>query len=138
MYPPIVPYLMVPDGAAAIDFLVRALEAKESMRVPGEGGRGVMHAEIKVGDGLVMLAEPPAEGGFDPVPAGASSPVGIMVQLASPAEVERLYALALREGGTSEIAPRDEAWGARFAGITDPSGHRWWLHAPLAGGAAAA
>ncbi len=49
MYPPIVPYLLVPDGAAVIDFLVRAFGAEEKMRVPGEGSRGVQHAEVMVG-----------------------------------------------------------------------------------------
>jgi PhnB protein len=133
MYPPIVPYLLVPDGAAALDFLARAFGAEERMRVPGADGRGVMHAEVTVGTGLVMLAEPPRdEAGAYPPPAGPS-PVGIMVQLGAPADVERLHERAVAEGGTSEIAPRDEAWGARFAGIVDPSGHRWWLHAPLAG-----
>ncbi len=79
-----------------------------------------------------MLAEPPPKGGYAPPGPGGSVTVGIMVQLASPAEVERLHAQAVRAGGTSETEPRDEPWGARFAGIVDPSGHRWWLHAPLA------
>lgn len=130
MYLPIVPYLLVSDGAAAIDFLRRAFGAEEKLRVPGEAGRGVMHAEIVVGSGLVMLAEPPPGDEAYAAPSGAV-PVGIMVQLKSPAEVERLYAQALAGGGRSEIEPRDEPWGARFAGIVDPSGHRWWLHAPL-------
>ena len=130
MYPAIVPYLMVPDGAAALDFLQRAFGAEERMRVPGQDGRGVMHAEITVGSGLVMLAEPPANDAAYPPPS-SPSPVGIMVQLTAPADVERLYRQALAAGGRSDVEPRDEPWGARFAGITDPSGHRWWLHAPL-------
>jgi PhnB protein len=134
MYPPIVPYLLVSDGAAAIDFLVRALGAEEKMRVPGEEGRAVMHAEIVVGKGLVMLAEPPDARGYDLADASRSLPVGIMVQIETPAEVDRLYGQALAAGGRSDIEPRNEPWGARFAGIIDPSGHRWWLHAPLAQG----
>jgi uncharacterized glyoxalase superfamily protein PhnB len=130
MYPPVVPYLLVPDGAAEIDFLQRAFEAVERLRVPGENGR-LMHAEITVGTALIMLAEP--QGGEFPAGSpGQPAPVGLMIQLDRPAEVERLYGQALAAGGTSDIAPRDEPWGARLAGIIDPAGHRWWLHAPLA------
>ncbi len=134
VYPPVVPYLLVADGAAEIDFLQRAFEAVEQLRVPGENGR-LMHAEVIVGTGLIMLAEPPGGEGELGSPARLA-PVGLMIQLDRPADVERLYARALREGGTSEIPPRDEPWGARLAGIVDPAGHRWWLHAPLAGGQA--
>lgn len=131
MYPAIVPYLLVPDGAAELDFLERAFGAEEKLRVPGNDGRGVMHAEITVGSGLVMLAEPPSADASSFLPPDGLSAVGIMVRVATPAEVERLYGQALQAGGTSDVAPRDEPWGARFAGIRDPAGHRWWLHAPL-------
>lgn len=131
MYPLIVPYLLVSDGDAAINFLVQAFGAEEKMRVPGEGSRGVAHAELLIGGGLVMLAEPPAGGGYDLADATRPLPVGIMVQLESPAEVERLYSQAIGAGGKIDIEPRDEPWGARFAGIIDPFGHRWWLHSAL-------
>ena len=132
-YPPVVPYLLVPDGAAEIEFLQRAFEAVEQLRVPGENGR-LMHAEVIVGTGLIMLAEPPG-GQHDPGRPVPAVPVGLMIQLERAGEVERLYAQALAAGGTSDIAPRDEPWGARLAGIVDPAGHRWWLHAPLPEGA---
>ena len=130
MYPPVVPYLLVPDGAAEIDFLQRAFEAVERLRVPGENGR-LMHAEITFRTALIMLAEPQG-GEFAAGSPGQPAPVGLMIQLDHPAEVERLYGQGLASGGTSDIAPRDEPWGARLAGIVDPAGHRWWLHAPLA------
>jgi uncharacterized glyoxalase superfamily protein PhnB len=129
VYPPVVPYLLVPDGAGEIDFLRRAFDAVERLRVPGENGR-VTHAEITVGTGLIMLAEPQG-GEYEPASPMKPAPVGLMIQLEGPADVERLYGQALAAGGTSEIPPRDEPWGARLAGIVDPAGHRWWLHAPL-------
>lgn len=89
-----------------------------------------MHAEIVVGTGLVMLAEPPTSDGAFP-PASTPSSVGIMVQLATAADVERLHERAVAAGGRSQIARRHEPWGVRLAGIADPSGHRWWLHAPF-------
>ena len=136
MYPPIVPYLAVADAASAIDFYARAFGAEEKLRVPGEGGRGIMHAEVKIGDGLVMLTDPAPEGGFEPLPAGTRLPVGIMVAWPRPADVDAIFRQAVEAGGTPEIEPRDEPWGARFAGIVDPFGHRWWLHSPLSSSAA--
>ena len=56
-----------------------------------------------------------------------------MVRWPDPADVDRLFAQALAAGGTAETEPRDEPWGARFAGILDPYGHRWWLFAMQAG-----
>jgi PhnB protein len=48
--------------------------------------------------------------------------------------VDAIHARAVAAGASSEIEPRDEPWGARFAAVTDPYGQRWWLHAPLAQG----
>jgi uncharacterized glyoxalase superfamily protein PhnB len=77
-YPTIVPYLAVADAAAAIDFYKRAFGAEERMRVPGPD-RAVMHAEILVNGGLVMLTDSAPQVGF-PAPApGEKVPVGIMV-----------------------------------------------------------
>lgn len=71
------------------------------MRVPDATGRAVAHAEVTVGQGLVMLAEPPGgESGSYP-PSVGPSPVGIMVQLDSPADVERLHDQAISAGGAS-------------------------------------
>jgi PhnB protein len=131
MYPPIVPYLAVRDAAAAIDFYIRAFGAEEKLRVPGENGRGIMHAEVRIGAGTVMLTDPAPSLGFNPPAPGERAPVGIMVALPTPAEVDALFRRATEAGGEPETEPRDEPWGARFAGIVDPWGHRWWLHAPL-------
>ena len=131
-YPTIVPYIAVGDAAAAIDFYKRAFGAEEKMRVPGPD-RGVMHAEILVNGGLVMLTDPAPQVGFPAPQAGDKVPVGIMVQWPTPADVDATFAKAVAAGGAPETEPRDEPWGARFAAVTDPFGQRWWLHAALAG-----
>jgi PhnB protein len=132
-YPTIVPYLAVADAAAAIDFYKRAFGAEERMRVPGPD-RAVMHAEILVNGGLVMLTDSAPQVGF-PAPApGEKVPVGIMVAWPTPADVDAIHARAVAAGAGSETEPRDEPWGARFAAVTDPYGQRWWFHAPLAQG----
>jgi PhnB protein len=131
-YPIIVPYLAVSDAPAAIDFYKRAFGAEEKMRVPGEK-RGIMHAEVLINGGLVMLTDSAPEMGFPAPKAGDQVPVGIMVCWDEPAEVDAVFAQAVAAGGTAETAPRDEPWGARFAAVTDPFGQRWWLHAQLLG-----
>jgi PhnB protein len=117
-YPAMIPYLSVADAEAAIDFYCRAFGATEKLRVPGKD-RKIMHAEVRVGEALVMLTDSAPELGF---PAA---------QWPSAADVDRLHDQAVAAGGTSETAPRDEPWGARYAAVRDPFGHRWWLFAML-------
>ena len=129
-YPPIVPYLSVSDADAALDFYRRAFGAQEKLRVPGKD-RKIMHAEVVIGRGLVMLTDSAPDLGFAAPAPAASVPVGIMVQWPEAADIDRLHDQAVAAGGTSETAPRDEPWGARYAAVRDPFGHRWWLFAML-------
>ena len=137
-YPIIVPYLAVSDADAAIAFYKRAFGAEEKMRVPGEN-RGVMHAEVLINGGLVMLTDAAPEVGFPAAKPGDQVPVGIMVCWPRPEQVDEVFARAIggrRQG--RDRAPR-RTLGARFAAVRDPFGQRWWLHAKLAdkeGGAA--
>ena len=131
-YPPIVPYLAVADAAAALDFAVAAFGAEVVTRVPRPNGR-VMHAELTLNGGMVMLADSAPEHGFTAPATGEAVPVGLMVAWPSPEVVDRVFARALAAGGRPETEPRDEPWGARFAGVVDPSGLRWWLYAMRAG-----
>ncbi len=109
-YPPFVPYLSVADADAAIDFYRRAFGATEKLRVPGSDRR-IMHAEVVVGEALIMLTDSAPELGFPAAEPDQKVPVGLMVQWPSAAEVDRLHEQAVAAGGTSETAPRDEPWG---------------------------
>jgi PhnB protein len=129
-YPAMIPYLSVADADAAIDFYRRAFGATEKLRVPGQDRR-IMHAEVRVGAALVMLTDSAPDLGFAAPGEGDRVPVGLMVRWPSPADVDRLHDQAVAAGGTSETAPRDEPWGARYAAVRDPFGHRWWLFAML-------
>jgi PhnB protein len=131
-YPTIVPYLAVADAAAAIAFYESAFGAEEKMRVPG-AERGIMHAEVLINGGLIMLTDSAPDLGFPAPRPDDQVPVGIMVRWDRPAEVDAIYARAIAAGGTSETEPRDEPWGARYVAVRDPFGQRWWLHAPLPG-----
>ena len=130
-YPPIVPYLAVGDAAAAIAFYQAAFGAEEKLRVPGEGGRNVMHAEITINGGMIMLTDAVPEHNFPGPSPDAPVPVGLMLAWPLPDDVDRIFAKAVSLGAKAETQPREEPWGARFAAVTDPWGQRWWLHAPL-------
>jgi PhnB protein len=129
-YPAMIPYLSVADADAAIDFYRRAFGATEKLRVPGKD-RNIMHAEVRVGEALIMLTDSAPDLSFAAPEAGDTVPVALMVQWPAPADIDRLHDQAVGAGGTSETAPRDEPWGARFAAVRDPFGHRWWLFSML-------
>src|SRR5829696_5938425 len=115
--------LSVSDAGAAIDFYKQAFGAEEKMRVPGPN-RPVMHAEILINGGLVMLTDSSPEVGFPAPSKGDQVPVGIMVAWPEPGDVDVIFTRAVAAGGTSQTEPRDEPCGARFAAVLDPFHHR--------------
>jgi PhnB protein len=117
------PYLIVRDAAAAIDFYVRALGAKEVSRMPGPDGR-VMHAELHIGDSRFMLAEEAKErGALSPTTIGGS-PVSLFLYLP---DVDARFQQAVSAGATAVSPPADQFWGDRWGMLTDPFGHTWQL-----------
>jgi PhnB protein len=121
-YPQVIPYLTVEGAAAAIDFYVAVLGAKERMRMPAPGGT-VGHAEVEIGDSLIMLADSSDMSGPSPAKLGGS-PVAVMVYVP---DVDATYARALAEGATSVSEPSNQFYGDRSAGFLDPFGHRWHI-----------
>ncbi len=111
----VTPYLLVPDAAKQIDFLKTAFDAKEVDRFLGPDGR-IMHAEVKIGDSMVMMGE--ACGDRKPMPA--------MLLLYVP-DTDALYRRALQAGGTSIREPSDQFYGDRTAGVKDSAGNEWWI-----------
>jgi PhnB protein len=126
----VVPYLTVSSADQAIAYYKKAFEAKENSRQAGEDGK-VMHADVSIYGGTIfVMDEFPNMGALGPK-AGASSPVGMVIQFSKPAEVDRVYAQAIAAGGKKGQDPHDAFWGARFAFLTDPFGHSWMLNAAL-------
>lgn len=130
--PPVVPYLTVKGAADAIAWYARAFGAVEQMRLPAEDGKRLMHAAIAINGGTVFLSDEFVEfdGGSAPK-EGQPPPVGMALNLASPADLDATFKRAVDAGAAGFIEPRDEFWGARFAVLTDPFGHRWMLNATL-------
>ena len=122
-YHTVTPSLFVAGAAKAIDFYKKALGAEELMRFPGPDGK-IMHAEIKVGDSIIMLAdEMPDMGGRGPKSIGGT-PVSFFVY---GEDVDAAWKRAV-DAGAKEVVPlADQFWGDRTGCVEDPFGHQWWL-----------
>lgn len=119
----VTPHLICEGAAAALEFYVKAFDAREIMRLPGKEGR-LMHASMQIGDSVVMLADDfPEYGGLGPK-ALKGSPVTLHLNVA---DVDAAYAQALAAGAQSRMEPADMFWGDRYAQVTDPFGHHWSL-----------
>ncbi len=120
-YQTITPYLAVDDAAEAIEYYKKAFGAKERVRMDAPGGK-IGHAELEIGNALVMLADPfpqattrtPKELG------GTSASVFMYVE-----DVDAVVKQAVDAGGTITMEVADQFWGDRMGSVTDPFGHVW-------------
>lgn len=120
-YPRVTPYLAVDGASAAIEFYTTVLGATERMRMPAPGDR-VGHAELQIGDSMIMLADEfPEMGNKGPKTIGGS-PVTLSVYVE---DVDAVFAKALEAGATSLRDVEDQFYGDRSGQFEDPFGHRW-------------
>lgn len=114
------PYLTVKGCGQAIDYYKKAFNAQEVVRM-ADGDR-IMHAEIKIGDSMIMLAEEfPGQGQKSPASLGGTA-TSVFLYIT---DVDKVYKSAIDAGGKSDMAPENMFWGDRFAKLTDPFGHAW-------------
>jgi len=118
-YRTVTPYLVVSDADAELTFLKAAFGGTE-VSCQRNADNTVMHAEIKIGDSLVMLGQ--AGGPWKP----RSAALYLWID-----DVDAMYARALRAGATSESEPEDKPYGHRNAGVIDQNGVTWWIGAPV-------
>ena len=120
-YHSVTAYLIVRDAARAIDFYKQAFGATELFRMDAPGGK-IGHAEIKIGDSPVMLAdENPARGAKSPEALGGT-PVHLMIYVE---DVDAVFKRALSAGGKETQPLKDQFYGDRSGTVTDPFGHSW-------------
>jgi PhnB protein len=119
-YPRVIPYLAVDGAADALEFYKDVLGAQERMRMAAPDGK-IGHAEIEIGDSVIMLADEfPDIGHIGP--KGGGTPVSICVYLE---RVDDVFALAI-DRGAREIQPvEDKFYGDRAGTFADPWGHHW-------------
>jgi uncharacterized glyoxalase superfamily protein PhnB len=121
-YHSITPYLVCKGAAKAIEFYTRAFGAKEFVRMPGPEGR-IMHAEVKIGDSMLMLAdENPERGAVAPQTGTLARSASIMFYTD---DVDATFKRALDLGASSIQTPTDMFWGDRMGNLMDPFGHQW-------------
>jgi PhnB protein len=120
-YPRVTPYLIVDGAADAIDFYASVLGATERMRMGGPEGK-IGHAELEIGDSVIMLAdEHPEMDAIGPKTIGGT-PVSIHVYVE---DSESVFNAAI-EAGAKEVSPVEEKfYGDRLGSFDDPFGHRW-------------
>lgn len=117
----VTPYLVIRDAARAIEFYTRAFGAKERCRMPGPGG-AIMHAEIQIGDSIIMLGEEnPAYEAKSPQ-ALNGTPVGLCLYVD---DVDGVFQQAVAAGASSKMPVQDMFWGDRYGKLADPFGHEW-------------
>ena len=119
----IVPYLVVPDGDAAIAFYVRAFGARELMRMQDDDGR-VAHAELDLHGSLLYVGSPTAP----PQKLGDNPPFLLHVEVE---DVDAAMQDALDAGALLTRPLADQEYGARNGAVTDPFGYQWYLSSPL-------
>ena len=113
-YHSVTPQLDVKGAAKLIDFMKQAFGAEEIMRMPGPGG-ALMHAEVKIGDSIVMMSDAVRE---------APMPGSVFLY---ENDVDAVYKRALQAGATSQLEPTDMFWGDRFASVKDSFGNKWGM-----------
>jgi PhnB protein len=119
----VTPYLIVKGAADAIDFYKKIYGATEIMRMPGPDGK-IGHAELKIGDSVIMLADENLEMGHKSPRSVGGSPVSLVLYVQ---DVDRTVKNAV-EAGSKLVRPvADQFYGDRTGGLVDPFGHEWYL-----------
>ena len=122
-YHALTPYLIVDGAAAAIDFYKKAFGATEIMRMPGAHGR-IGHAEVKIGDSHLMLADEDPSMGYRGPKAGGGNSISLLLYVENcDAVVDR----AVKAGAKITRPVADQFYGDRTGGIEDPFGHSWYV-----------
>jgi PhnB protein len=122
-YHSVTPYLIISGASDAIEFYKKAFGAAELFRFPAPDGK-IGHAEIKIGDSPIMLAdEYPAMGYKGPQSLGGS-PITLMIYVE---DVDNVFNRAVDAGATVKEAVQDKFYGDRTGTLTDPFGHVWHI-----------
>ena len=120
-YPRVSPHLSVAGAAAAIDFYRDVLGARERMRMGMPDG-AIAHAEIEIGDSVIMVGDETPDG-RDPSPKTlGGSPVALFMYVE---DVDEVFNRAIEAGAATVQKPEDHFYGDRVAMFDDPFGHRW-------------
>jgi PhnB protein len=122
-YPTVCAALSIDGAAEAIVFYSKVFRATERMRMDGPGGT-IAHAELQIGDSVVMLADEYPDMDFVGPRKLGGTPVSLSVYVD---DVDAVFARAVKAGATPFREPEDQFYGDRSAQFIDPWGHRWGI-----------
>jgi uncharacterized glyoxalase superfamily protein PhnB len=115
------PFLTVRDAVRAIEFYKQAFGAQERGIMKGPDGK-VMHAELKIGDSIIMLSDEfPDYGALSPLSNGGAG-MGLHIYVDG---VDAAFDRAVKAGAQVEMPVTDQFWGDRYGKLKDPFGHKW-------------
>jgi PhnB protein len=117
----VTPSIIVSDGAKAIEFYKKALGAQETDRFTGPDGKSVMHAQLKIGNSMVMLGSEHPPQCLSPKSRGGTS-VSLCLYVEN---ADAAFDRAVKAGCTVKMPISDQFWGDRFGSVEDPFGHQW-------------
>ncbi len=120
-YHSVTPYLIITGAGEAIDYYKKAFGATELLRMPAPGGK-IGHAEIKIGDSPIMLADEMPEMGYQSPQTLGGTPISIMIYVA---DVDTVFDRAVAAGGKIQRPVKDQFYGDRSGTLEDPFGHVW-------------
>lgn len=127
---PIVPYLTVDNASAAVEFYVKAFGAKEVRRQAAPGTTKLLHAQLEINGGTVMLSDDfPEFHGGKPQSARAIGATPVTIHLTSE-NAEQLFNQAVKAGAEVLIPFADQFWGAKYGQLLDPHGLKWSIATP--------
>jgi PhnB protein len=122
-YHALTPTLAVDNATQAIEFYKRAFGATERGRMPGPGDT-VAHAELEIGDAVLMLADPTPQSSLKPPKELGGTSVGLFLYVE---DVDEVVQQAIDAGATVTLPVEDQFWGDRFGKVADPFGHEWQI-----------
>ena len=122
-YHSVTPYLILDDAARALEFYKKALGAVELMRMPAPGGK-IGHAEMRIGNSPIMLADESLEMGARSARTIGGSPISLMVYVE---DVDARVAQAVAAGAKLTRPVANQFYGDRTGGVDDPFGYHWYL-----------
>jgi PhnB protein len=123
-YHSVTPMFVFKDARRAIEFYKLAFGAEERFVMPGPEGKGIMHAELRIGDSIIMMGEENPQHACKSAETLGSSPVSFYVYVEN---ADAAFRRAVEAGATVQMPVEDMFWGDRAGSVGDPFGHSWML-----------
>ena len=120
----VTPIFVFKDTRKAIEFYKKAFGAEERYAMPGPDGKGIMHAEIRIGDSIIMMGEENPQQSCKSAETLGGSPISFYLYLEN---VDEAFARALAAGAEARMPVQDMFWGDRAGTVQDPFGYSWFL-----------